>query len=213
MKLPFPLAPLVLALASQALAEGPAPATPEAWADRMTDPTVNASAFKDPEGFVPWAHAMTNPAMLPALGQAMLDPGTYARMAYGFLTPSAFENYMQFADPGIALRWLGAGMNPGFYPGLAAPLLNPATYAGWLVLPADTRMWNLGLQFFNPAVYTQWVSTSMDPKMIELMTAPLTPGMYGSWLGTVTDPETYPVLQHGQTPAAADAGPAAPPAK
>jgi hypothetical protein len=50
--------------------------TPEAVADRMLDPTRNASAFKDPHAFVQWTGDRRNPAVSLALAQKGMDPNS-----------------------------------------------------------------------------------------------------------------------------------------
>lgn len=195
-------AAIALACVGSAIAQGPAPATVEAWAARMADPTQNASAFKDPGAFVQWSNAMANPAMIPAMGNVMMDPGAYTRMLYGMMSPGAYRNYMQFTDPNVAMRWMGAGMDPRFYMGMGAPMLNPASYMNWMTAPMDPRMWNMGMQAMNPALYSQWLASPMDPKVMGLMTAPMNPQTYGTWMGAIADPRTYPALQLMQMPAA-----------
>ena len=70
---------IAVAASSVAFANGTAPAaatpsatptTSEAWVAKMTDPTQNASAFKDPKTFVPWMNAMVDPATSIAMTNA-----------------------------------------------------------------------------------------------------------------------------------------------
>lgn len=189
------LAPLMMACCGAAYADAAAPAAAESWAAKMTDPTQNAAAFKDPRTFVQWSQAMTSPAMMPAMGMVMVDPGTYSRMAYGMMSPGAFQNYAQFADPNMAMRWMGAGMDPNFYMGMATPMMNPNMATQWMMAPMDPRMLNAGIQMVNPATYNQWMTVPSDPKIMGLMTAPMNPQLYGNWATVVADPRTYPATQ------------------
>ena len=66
------LAGLAISLAHGALAAD----TPQAVADRMLDPTRNASAFKDPAAFTQWTGTMMNPATSMALMQQAMNPNT-----------------------------------------------------------------------------------------------------------------------------------------
>ncbi len=97
---------------------------------------------------------------------------------------------------------------------MAAPMMNPATYTGWMMAPMDPRMMNMGMQMANPATSMQWMAIPMDPKVMGLMAAPINPQVYGNWMGVVADPRTYPMMQQVQMPAAgAASAPSTTPAK
>jgi len=186
-------------------AEGPLPSGADAMASMMTDPTQNASAFKDPRAFSQLTGAMMNPAMAPSMGMTAMDPGTYTRMVYGMLSPAAFQNYMQLANPAVAANWMGASMNPNFYMGMMSPLMNPANYTGWMMMPMDPRWMNMASKAINPGYYAQMMSIPMDPKVMGLMMAPANPQTYTNWMGAVANPGTYPIMMQmipSQMPAA-----------
>lgn len=165
--------------------------TPEAAADKMLDPTRNASAFKDPKAFTEWANNMMNPATSLALAQKGIDPNTYIRMLAASMNPATMQNYMQFTDPNMAMKWLAASMNPNFYTALMAPGLNPATYTNWMGAPVSPQALNMMAAPLNPAMYGNWMTTPMNPGAINAMMAPMNPNLYMNWLGAGMNPATY----------------------
>lgn len=176
-----------LALALPALAAD----TPEAVAERMLDPTQNASAFKDPNAFVKWTGDMMNPATSMALTQKGMDPNTYTKMMAGMMNPAAMQNYMQFMDPNVSMRWMAAGMNPNFYTALLAQGLNPANYMNWMAAPLSPQAMNTMMAPLNPNLYMNWMAAPMSPQAVNTMMAPMNPNLYMNWMGAGMNPATY----------------------
>lgn len=184
--------PLFAALAvSSFVHAADTPTTPQAWAEKMTDPTRNASAFKDPAAFAQFANAMMNPATSMALMQQGMDPNAYARLMSGMMNPASMQNYMQFLDPAISMKWLAAGMDPRFATGLLGQGLNPSNYMNWLTLPTNPQWLGLGAQMLNPSMYGNMMTAPMNPAMLNAMMAPMNPNTYMSWMGTGMNPATY----------------------
>ena len=184
--------------------------TPEATADKMLDPTRNASAFKDPNAFAQWATNMMNPATSLALAQKGIDPNTYIRMLAASMNPATMQNYMQFSDPAVAMKWLAAGMNPNFYTALMAPGLNPATYMNWMGAPVSPQALNMMAAPLNPGMYGNWMTAPMNPGAVNTMMAPMNPNLYMNWMGAGMNPATYGTWGQMLTAPAHTAGAAAP---
>ncbi len=167
------------------------PATPDAWAAKMMDPTQNGSAFKDPAVFQQWLNAMMNPATQMAMMQQGMDPNTALRMLSGMMNPAVMPNYMQFTDPAVAMKWLAASMDPRFITALLSQGINPSTYLNMMQAPLSPQMLNLGAQMLNPALYGKWLTAPMSPAALNTMTAPMNPNTYMGWMGTGMNPGTY----------------------
>ena len=165
--------------------------TPEATADKMLDPTRNASAFKDPQAFTAWAANLMNPATSMALAQKGIDPNTYIRMMAASMNPATMQNYMQFTDPNVAMKWMAAGMNPNFYTALMAPGMNPSTYTNWMAAPMSPQAMNLMAAPLNPALMGNWMTAPVSPAAMNAMMAPMNPGLYTNWMGAGMNPATY----------------------
>jgi hypothetical protein len=177
------------------------PASPEAWVAKMTDPTQNASAFKDPQKFIPWLVAVTDPSTAMAMGNAMMNPNTSLKMMTGFMSPAAFQNYMQFMDPAVSMKWMGAAMDPNFYTAAMTTMANPSTMMKIMMMPMDPRMMNMGMQMMNPSLYTNWMMAPMSPQAMNAMMAPMNPGMYTNWMGAAMNPATYGPMGSMMNPA------------
>ena len=91
------------------------PASPEAWLARMIDPTRNGLAAKNPEFFLEWLDAVTEPRFMTALASIAIKPETYSNGIGRATSPAVARNWAEFADPGIYLRWMAAGLDPRFY--------------------------------------------------------------------------------------------------
>jgi hypothetical protein len=188
----YKMLPLFAALAFSSFVQAAdTPTTPQAWAEKMTDPTRNAAAFKDPAAFAQFTNAMMNPATSLALMQQGMDPNAYARLMSGMMNPAAMQNYMQFLDPAISMKWLAAGMDPRFATGLLSQGLNPASYMNWLTLPTNPQLLGMGAQMLNPAMYGNMMTAPMNPAMLNAMMTPMNPNTYMSWMGTGMNPATY----------------------
>lgn len=179
MKSILPLLLLAAVPSIPTLAADPTPASNDAVVRKMLDPTQNASAFKDPQAFAAWADSMSNPAASAAMAQAGMDPTTYVRLLNGMMNPAAMQNYMQFSDPSIAMKWMGAGLDPRLLSSLGGMVANPQIYGNWMQAPVNPQMWAPAQQMLNPQMYGHW------------MQAPMNPGMYTNWAGAVADPRTY----------------------
>lgn len=167
------------------------PATPQAWAGKMLDPTQNASAFKDPAAFLQWSNAMMNPATSMAMMQQGIDPNTAIRLLSGLMNPAAMQNQMQFSDPNIAMRWMAAGIDPRFATALLSQGINPNAYLNMMQAPMSPQMLNLGAQMLNPGMVGNWMTAPMNPAAMNTMMAPMNPGMYTNWMGAGMNPNTY----------------------
>lgn len=165
--------------------------TPEAAADKMLDPTRNASAFKDPKAFTEWTANLMNPATSLALAQKGIDPNTYIRMLAATMNPATMQNYMQLTDPAMAMKWMAAGMNPNFYTALMAPGLNPSTYTNWMAAPVSPQALGMMAAPLNPAMYGNWMTAPMNPGAVNAMMAPMNPNLYMNWMGAGLNPATY----------------------
>lgn len=159
------------------------PQTSAQWLERMTDFTRNASAYRDPKMFVPWANAVTEPGFYTQMGVNMMEPGNWYRMMGSMMDPRSLNNYMQFADPNMYMKWMAASMDPNFYTALMTQFADPGKMMRWMMLPMDPKVWNMGMQAMNPNLYMKWMMTPTDPRAMSLMFAPMNPQLYGSMMG------------------------------
>lgn len=159
------------------------PRSADQWVGRMTDFTQNASAFKDPAQFAAWTNAMTDPSMVAAMGMQMMEPGNMLRSMTTMMQPGTVNNYMQFMDPSVYMKWGGAMMNPMWYTQMATSMADPGKMMRWVMLPMDPKVWNMGMQAMNPNLYMKWMMTPTDPRAMSLMFAPMNPQLYGSMMG------------------------------
>lgn len=189
-----------LALAASSLAQAadapaqpakPIPQTPEAWLQRMTDFTQNASAYRDPRVFVPWFNSVTEPGFYTAMGQGMMDPAGWLNMMNSMANPDAARNWMWVVDPNVYMKWMQAGMDPAFYTSMLATMSDPGKMMRWAMMPMDPKMWNLMLQTMNPNTYIRWGMAGMDPRAWNLMGNVMNPALYTSMMGAMFDPKSY----------------------
>lgn len=189
-----------------------APRTADQWVGRMTDFTQNASAFKDPAQFAAWTNAITDPSMVAAMGMQMMEPGNMLRSMTTMAQPGAVNNYMQFMDPGVYMKWGGAMMNPMWYTQMATSMADPGKMMRWVMLPMDPKMWNMGMQAMNPNLYMKWMMTPTDPRAMSLMFAPMNPQLYGSMMGGMFNGQalgpTWGTFMHPAQPVVSVQGPA-----
>lgn len=155
----------------------------EQWVGRMTDFTKNGSAFRDPEAFVAWANAMTSPSMVPAMAGRMVEPGNMLYSMTTMMQPATMSNMMQYMDPAMAMRWSGAMMNPTFYTRMMTNMTNPAKMMGWMALPMDPKMMEVGKLAMDPNTPMKFMMAPTDPRGMALMFAPMNPQLYGSMMG------------------------------
>lgn len=187
-------------VAAQAPAAQPAPAaaapvgtpkTAEEWLQRMTDFTRNASAFKDPQVFVPWSNAVTEPGFYIAAMNGMMDPAGWLAMMNSAAHPGAVRNLAQFGDPNVTLRWMAAGVDPAFYTAVLTQLSDPGKMMRWGMMPLDPKLWNLFMNSLNPNTYIRWPMAMMDPRLWNLMGNMANPALYTSMAGAAFNAQNY----------------------
>jgi hypothetical protein len=120
------------------------PISPEAWLARMMDSTKNGLAAKNPELFAEWLDAVTEPRFMTALASVAMTPDTYSNAPGKMLDPATVRNWAAFADPQIGLRWMAAGLNPGFYQAVFNRMTDSGKLRRWGISPA-TRTLEPGL--------------------------------------------------------------------
>lgn len=177
--------------AAKEAAKTATPKTPEEWLTRMTDFTRNASAFKDPKVFVPWANAVTEPGFYIAMMNGMMDPGGWLNMMNSMAHPDAVRNLVQFTDPAILLRWGAAGLDPNFYTALLTQLSDPGKLMRWAMVPVDPKLWNMMLNTLNPNTYIRWGMSPMDPRAWNLAGTVANPALYTGMAGAIVNPNSY----------------------
>jgi len=166
----------------------PIPKTPEEWLIRMTDFTKNASAYRDPQVFLPWLNAVTEPSFYVAMGQGIMDPAGWLNMFNSMAHPDAVRNWMWMFDPNVYLKWGNATVDPAFYNAALAILGDPGKLMRWTMLPLDPKLWGLLFNMFNPNLYIKWGVAPMDPRTWQIMGNILNPALYTSYLGAMADP-------------------------
>ncbi len=179
-----------------------APSSPDAWAHRMMNPTQNASAFKDPAAFMAWTQAMADPATGKALLKQGMDSATYISMAGGMMNPATMQNYMQFADPGLATKWMGAGMDPRFLNGMLGMGMNPGMYGNWMAAPMNPQMWAPAMQMLQPTTMGNMMMAPLSPAAMNTMMLPMSPQTYMQWMNAGINPATYGGMGQMLNPAA-----------
>lgn len=113
------------------------PASPEAWLVRMLDPTRNGLAVKHPELFAEWLDAVTEPRFMTALASVAISPETYSKTLGKAVDPATVRNWAEFADPQVYLRWMAAGINPGFYQAIFDRMTDSGKLKRWGLIPTD----------------------------------------------------------------------------
>jgi outer membrane protein OmpA-like peptidoglycan-associated protein len=169
----------------------PASINQEEWVNRMTDFTRNMGPFKDPKQFMPMFQAVTEPGFYTTMGNVALDPTAWMHMMNSMVHPGAYPNMMQFVDPGVYLKWLGASLDPTFYNQLLAQLSDPAKIMRWSMLPMDPQFLNLLLQTLNPNLYMRWMIMPMDPLLWQFMGTAMNPATYMAWMNEAMKPGSY----------------------
>lgn len=167
------------------------PKTAEEWLQRMSDFTKNASAYKDPRVFVPWANAVTEPGFYIAAMNGMMDPAAWLAMMNSAANPAAVRNWAQFADPNVTLRWMAAGVDPAFYTAMLAQLSDPGKAMRWGMMPLDPKLWNVFFNSLNPNTYIRWPMAMMDPRLWNLMGNMANPALYTGMAGAAFNAQTY----------------------
>lgn len=108
------------------------PQTSREWLDRMLDATRHGIAFKDPQAFVEWLDAMTEPQFMTALAAAAQDSNTYHKSLQTFMQPETARNWAEFSNPVLYMRWMLTGSNPDFYKAIIERMADPEKIARWV---------------------------------------------------------------------------------
>lgn len=185
---------LVLGSSLAQAADAPAyatPQTPDAWLERMTDFTKNASAYKDPKVFMPWLNAVTEPSFYVAAGQGMMDPQGWIKMMNSSMQPGVVTNYGAFADPTLYLKWLNWGVDPNTYVQLMNMFADPGKMMRWAMVPLDPKLWKLMMTPLDPNLYLKWMMAPLSPQAMQTATMPLNPNVYMGWMANMINPSTY----------------------
>lgn len=168
----------------------PAKRNADQWMAAMGDFTKNTQAFKDPQVFVHWVNAMTDPSMVAAMADAGLEPGNWLRMMTSMMQPAAVGNYAQFMlEPAIYARWATAMLDPMWYTRMITSMTNPSKIMGWMMLPMDRRLMASSMKMLDPNLYMKFMMMPMDPRGMSLMFAPMNPQLYGSMVGGLVSPQ------------------------
>ena len=167
----------------------PASRSADQWVAQMADFTKNSQAFKDPQVFIHWMNAMTDPAMVAAMADAGLEPGNWLHMMTTMLQPAAMRNYAQFGiDPAIYARWGAALLDPMWFTKMITNMTNPSKIMGWMMLPMDQRLMQASMKMLDPNLYMKFMMMPTDPRGMALMFAPMNPQLYGSMMGGLVNP-------------------------
>jgi outer membrane protein OmpA-like peptidoglycan-associated protein len=168
----------------------PAKRNADQWMAAMGDFTKNSQAFKDPQVFLSWVNAMTDPSIVAAMADAGLEPGNWLRMMTSMMQPAAVNNYAQFMlDPAIYARWATAMLDPMWYTKMITSMTNPSKIMGWMTLPMDQRLMATSMKMLDPNLYMRFMMMPMDPRGMSLMFAPMNPQLYGSMMGGLVSPQ------------------------
>jgi len=168
------------------------PKTSEAWLNRMTDFTQNASAYRDPKQFVPWFNAVTEPQFYAAAANGMLDPSGWLNMTNSMANPNALRNWMWMTDPGVYMRWMQAGVDPAFYTAMLTTMTDPGKMMRWMMMPMDPKMWSPVLNMLDPNTLMKWSIAPMDPRAWQLMGNVMNPALYTGYMGAMLTPGGAP---------------------
>lgn len=108
------------------------PRTPRDWLERMLDSTRHGIAFKDPQAFVEWLDAMTEPQFMTALATTTLESNSYQKSLQNLIRPETARNWAEFSNPILYMRWMITGSNPDFYKAIIERLVDPEKIARWV---------------------------------------------------------------------------------
>lgn len=176
--------------------DAPAP-DPEitGWADRCTSATTNGWAFKAPNRFILWLDVFSAPDIWLEFARRGQDPHYYLRTLESLLDPATAQNYLEWTDPRLYERWLGALAQPEFLEAVTGILTQPERIARWAALPLDPRPWHLMLNAMSPETWAKWLALPFDPRIPALVNKALAPETAEAWERVLSDPSTYPALQ------------------
>lgn len=159
------------------------PNAPDEWLQRMTDPTRNGLACKDPQAFQEWADSVTEPRFMTALASMALEPGTYPQALNRLFDPATAHNWSEFTDPALYLRWMGAGLSPQFYAALFNRLTHPDKLGRWAVAPDSPEVRALLASMFDPNVYGKWMRQAVDSRSYAPLAQAANPATSAAWIG------------------------------
>lgn len=158
-------------------------AGPEDWLKRMTDPTRNGAACKDPKAFAEWLDATTEPRFMTALASMAMDPGAYPKALGQLFDPATAHNWSELTDPVLYLRWMGAGLDPKFYQALFNRLADPGKLGRWAASPASPEMQALLRAMADPGTYGKWMVQALDTRTYAPLAQAANPALPAAWMG------------------------------
>lgn len=167
------------------------PRSSQAWLDQMLDTSRNGAAFKDPQAFVEWLDAITEPQFMTALATASISPDKYHRALSSLVRPETARNWAEFTNPLLYLRWLLTGTHPDFYNAIIERLADPGKAKRWAQYgnqpDATVSMRKAG----QPEQILKSLAAT-GPEMLEPMAKLANPGTYLAWLANFADVATHP---------------------
>jgi hypothetical protein len=107
------------------------PRSAREWLEQMLDSSRHGVAFKDPQAFVEWLDAITEPQFMTALATASIDPNVYSHALGAMIRPETARNWAEFTNPALYLRWMFTGANPDFYNAIIERLSDPGKLSRW----------------------------------------------------------------------------------
>jgi hypothetical protein len=153
------------------------PRSSREWLERMLDSSRNGVAFKDPQAFIEWLDAITEPQFMTALATASLDPGTYNKALNRLIRPETARNWAEFTNPLLYMRWMMTGANPDFYNAIIERLSDPG----------KARRWAQSVGEANPSTST--MKTVTQPAASEKV---ITPVDYAAWASAFVSGVLHP---------------------
>jgi hypothetical protein len=167
------------------------PRSSQAWLDQMLDTTRNGAAFKDPQAFVEWLDAITEPQFMTALATASISPDKYHRALSALVRPETARNWAEFTNPLLYLRWMLTGTQPDFYNAIIERLAEPGKAKRWAqfgIQPDAT----LSMRKAGQPEQIQKSLAASGPEMLEPMATLASPGTYLAWLANFADAAIHP---------------------
>lgn len=165
----------------------PLPATPEEWLLRMLDANRNGLAFKHPEAFIEWLDGLSEPRFMTALATVALDPNTYPRVLGRGIDPSTARNWAEFADPGLYLRWMLAGVDARFYSAILQRMSDPGKWQRWLTYASRAETYGQMAATLNPATAAKWGEAVMRPENYDPLLKLANPASSLAWVAAFAD--------------------------
>jgi hypothetical protein len=169
------------------------PDTPQAWLDRMTDMTKNGTAFRDPKTFTAWFNAVTEPSFYVTMGNNMLEPGNWVKMGAAATEPGVIGNFVQFSDPAVAAKWMGAAMDPNFYTAIMTTGMDIGKWTRWFNASLDLNSYAPAIKTLDPNLYLKWMTASMNMNTYQPFMKMMDPAYYTKVATVAADPKTYGV--------------------